>query len=178
MSNDIWASVAADMKLRSLIQGVAVHASSLWDGFVLGREPDELFRIWGQGGLELHFQMADLAMTDARLCDALFTASDASFPGVYIYEVTEALGQMIAAHLVSTGDFPTEQEWQTALGELALTFFERGHFSDEEMAVLREVVARQLPHWQAASDENPLPANTALTPIPPPPAGEGHPARA
>jgi len=175
MSNDTWTVVAADVNLRSLAQEVAVHVSSLWDGFVLGRESDELFRIWGRGGIELHFEMASLAIADVRLCDALFTASDASFPGVYTYEVTEALGQMIAAHLVSTGDFPTEAEWQTALGELALSFFERGHFSDDEMAVLREVVARQLPHWQA-TDESPPP--TSNVHIPPPPAGGSHSATA
>jgi len=175
MSNDTWAAVTADVNLRSLVQEVAIHASSLWEGFVFQRNSEELFHIWGQGWIELYFQMADLAMADVRLCDALFTASDASFPGVYTYEVTEALGQMIAAHLVSTGDFPTEAEWQTALGELALTFFERGHFSDDEMAVLRAVVARQLPHWQA-TDESPPPTSSAH--IPPPPAGGGHSARA
>jgi len=178
MKNNIELSYSKERKLQTWAQGLAVHASALWDGFVFGRESDDLFRIWGQGGIELHFQMAELAITDVRLCDALFTASDSSFPGVYIYEVTEALGQIVAAHLVSTGDFPTEQEWQTALGELALSFFERGHFSDDEVATLRKVVARQLAYWQAASNENPSPPSTVHIPISPPPAGGSHSARA
>lgn len=176
MKNNIEPSYSNERKLQTWAQGLAVHASALWDGFVFGRESDDLFRIWGQGGVELHFQMAELAIADVRLCDALFTASDSSFPGVYVYEVTEALGQMVAAHLVSTGDFPTEAEWQTALGELALSFFERGHFSDDEVATLRKVVTRQLAYWQSASDENPPPTNTVH--IPPPPAGSNHPATA
>lgn len=170
MSNDVWFRVSSDLNLRALAQEIAVHASSLWDGFVFQRNPDDLFQIWGQGGIELHFRMADLAMADARLCDALFMASDSSFPGVYSYEVTEALGQMVASHLVSTGDFPTKPEWQTALGELALAFFERGQFSTQEMAVLRDVVARQLPHWQSLPTDNPT-SNAPFIPIKPPPAG-------
>lgn len=137
---------------------VAVHASSLWDGFIFQRDSDELFRIWDQGGIELHFKMAELAIVDAALCDALFLAADSSFPGVYNYEVTEALGQMVAAHLVSTGSFPTEAEWQNTLAELALTFFEQGDFSPQDMARLRQVVAQWLPLWRGHPPDPPSPS--------------------
>lgn len=157
--------------LRAQVQEVAVHASSLWDGFVFQRDSDELFRIWGQGGIELHCRMAELAMRDVQLGEALFQAVDASFPGVYTYEVTEALGQMVAGHLVSTGNFPTEPEWQTTLGELALEFFEHGSLSQDEMSGLREVVARQLPHWQSGPSPNPFDAPPHHIPIKPPPDG-------
>lgn len=159
--------------LRAQVQDVAVHASSLWDGFVFQRDSDELFQIWGQGGIELHFKMAELAMEDAQLCEALFQAADASFPGVYTYEVTEALGQMVAGHLVSTGDFPTELEWQTTLGDLALEFFEHGSFSHEQMNELRAVVARQLPHWQPGPPDTPSSFPSLIIPIHRPP-DRGH----
>lgn len=157
------------------VQGldVAVHASSLWDGLVFQRDSDALFRIWDRGGIELHDQMAELAMTDARLCEALYQATDSRFPGVYNDEVTEALGQMVAGHLVSTGEFPTEAEWQTTLGELALSFFAQGTFRPEEMEALREVVARLLPHWQAGPPESTSDPSTPHLPFKPPHNG-GH----
>lgn len=158
---------------RSQALDVAVHASSLWDGLIFQRDSDEIFRIWDQGGIELHFRMADIAMTDAQLCEALYEASDSNFPGVYTYEVTEALGQMIAAHLVSTGEFPTEAEWQTALGELALTFFEQGNFSSPEMDNLRQVVAQVLPRWSAIPPGSPPQDLFPYPPTKPPPLG-GH----
>lgn len=148
---------------------VAIHASSLWDGFVFRRDSDELFRIWDQGGMELHFKMAELAIADAALCDALFLAADAGFPGVYTYEVTEALGQLIAGHLVSTGVFPSDAQWQNALAELALEFFRQGPFTPQEIERLRQVIAQQLPLWQASVEE--VQTNTASPPVlslPPP----------
>ena len=170
MNNELWTAYPASQNLRAFALEVAVHASSLWDGFVFQRNSDDLFQVWGNGGIELHFRMAELAIADAKLDDALFAASDSSFPGMYTYEVTEALGQMVASHLVSTGGFPTEQEWQTALGELALGFFERGRFSVQEMTALREVVAQQLPPCQSSLADSPT-GYASFIPIKPPPVG-------
>lgn len=137
---------------------VAVHASSLWDGFVFQRESDALFRIWDRGGIELHFKMAELAIVDAALCDALYQAVDSSFPGVYNYKVTEALGQMVAGHLVSTGNFPTEAEWQHTLAELALAFFEQGNFNPQDMVILHQVIVQWLPLWRGHPPNPPSPS--------------------
>jgi hypothetical protein len=161
--------MGADFRTRSREQwvqalDVAVHASSLWDGFVFQRDSDALFRIWDQGGIELHFKMAELAIVDAALCAALFLAADSSFPGVYNYEVTEALGQMVAGHLVSTGAFPTEAEWQNTLAELALSFFEQGNFSSQEVDRLRQVVIQWLPLWQGKPPDSPDPPNSLVPP--------------
>ena len=40
------------------LREVAIHASSLWDGFVFRRDSNDLFQLWGMGGIELHTQMA------------------------------------------------------------------------------------------------------------------------
>lgn len=128
-----------------LLQQVAMHASSLWEGFVHGRDSDDLFHAWGAGGVELHDRMADLAILDAQLCNALYHVCEAGFPGVYLYEVTEELGEAIALHLLSTGQFPTDAEWQCALGELALAFFRQG--DPQTLPVLGEVLKQYLPDW-------------------------------
>lgn len=128
-----------------LLQQTAIHASSLWDGFVFRRNSDELFQIWGAGGIELHDRMAELAVLDMRLCEALYQACDTGFPGVYTYEVTEALGDAIALHLLSTGQFPTDAEWQCALGELALAFFKHGE--PDTLPAIQTVLGQFLPEW-------------------------------
>lgn len=129
-----------------LLQQVAMHASALWDGFTHGRNSDALFQVWGAGGIELHDRMAELAVIDAQLCEALYQACDTGFPGVYTYEVTEALGDAIALHLLSTGQFPTDAEWQCALGELALSFFKQG--KPEALPAIQTVLCRFLPEWK------------------------------
>ena len=128
-----------------LLQQAAIHASSLWEGFIFRRDSDDLFRCWGAGGIELHDRMAELAVLDMQLCEALYQASAGGFPGVYTYEVTEALGNAIAMHLLSTGQFPTEAEWQCALGELALAFFKRA--DPEGLPEIHVVLRRFLPDW-------------------------------
>ena len=67
MKNNIELSYSKERKLQTWAQGLAVHASALWDGFVFGRESDDLFRIWGQGGVELHFDVEKGAISRARL---------------------------------------------------------------------------------------------------------------
>lgn len=129
-----------------LLQQTAIHASSLWDGFVFRRNSDELFQIWGAGGIELHDRMAELAVIDAQLCEALYQACDSGFPGVYTYEVTEALGNAIALHLLSTAQFPTTTEWQCALGELALSFFKQGE--PNSSPAIQAVLGQFLPEWK------------------------------
>lgn len=97
----------ANLEVRALMQEVAVHASSIWDGLVA-----VIRTIYLQYGgkvassciskcLNLPLWMPGFAMRFSR---HLIQLSQ-----VYSYEVTEALGQMVAGHLVSTGDFPTEQ---------------------------------------------------------------------
>ncbi|SFN45376.1 hypothetical protein SAMN05660284_01531 [Formivibrio citricus] len=127
------------------LQQAAIHASSLWDGFTHRRNSDDLFHCWGMGGIELHDRMAELAVLDMQLCEALYQVCACGFPGVYTYEVTEALGDAIALHLLSTGQFPTDTEWQCALGELALEFFQRG--DPEDLPEIRAVLRRFLPDW-------------------------------
>lgn len=132
------------------LRDVAIHASSLWDGFVFRRDSDDLFHIWGMGGIELHTQMAELAMLDAQLCNALYTAAESGFPGVYTYEVTEELGNAVALHLISTGSFPTDSEWQHTLGELAYEFFARG--AVEDLPAVGAVLHQYLPGWRTETE--------------------------
>lgn len=126
-------------------QAIAVHASSLWDGFVYRHSVEDLYRYWGAGGIELHHRMAEVAVIDAQLCEALYQASKANFPGVYTYEITESLGEAIAQHLTSTSEFPTDIEWQCALGELAMEFFCRR--DTQVVESIRPVIAQFLPGW-------------------------------
>lgn len=133
------------------VQAIAVHASSLWDGFVYRHNVEDLYRYWGAGGIELHHRMAELAVMDAQLCDALYQANETGFPGVYTYEVTESLGEAIAQHLTSTGEFPTDTEWQCALGELALEFFCNRDALAE--ANIRPIIAQFLPGWIGTSQQ-------------------------
>lgn len=136
--------------LQTDLRDVSIHASSLWDGFVFRRDSDDLFHIWGMGGIELHAQMAELAMLDVQLCDALYVTTESGFPGVYAYEVTEELGNAVALHLISTGSFPTDSEWQHTLGELAYAFFAQG--AVEDLPAVCVVLHQYLPGWRVEAE--------------------------
>ena len=136
--------------LQTDLRDVAIHASSLWEGFVFRRDSDDLFHIWGAGGIELHAHMAELAMLDAQLCNALYATTESGFPGVYAYEVTEALGNAVALHLISTGQFPTDSEWQYTLGELAYGFFSQG--AVEDLLAVGAVLHLYLPGWRVDAE--------------------------
>lgn len=143
---DLVHAALADM------QTVAVHASSLWDGFVYRHSVEDLYRYWGAGGIELHHRMAELAVIDAQLCEALYQASETGFPGVYTYEVTESLGDAIAQHLTSTGEFPTDAEWQCALGELVMEYFSSRDPHAQES--IRSILPQFLPCWIPPSSQH------------------------
>jgi len=151
--------------LQADLRDAAIHASSLWDGFVFRRDSDDLFHLWGAGGIELHTQMAELAMLDAQLCDALYALTESGFPGVYTYEVTEELGNAVALHLISTGNFPTDPEWQHTLGELAYAFFAQG--AVEDLPAVSAVLHQYLPCWRAET-EPVIPTSTLDQPPHPP----------
>lgn len=154
------------------LRDVAIHASSLWDGFVSRRDSDDLFHIWGMGGIELHTQMAELAMLDAQLCNALYAMTESGFPSVYTYEVTEELGNAVALHLISTGNFPTDPEWQHTLGELAYDFFAQG--AVEDLPAVSAVLHQSLPGWRMEV-EPVIPSFTLDRPPNPPPSPTAQP---
>lgn len=102
---------------------IAVHASSLWDGMVYGRNFDDILKKWDQGCYELHCALGEIAIKDAELCDALYEACGKDFPGMYTYEVTEELGSVIGSHILQGGYIPSTTNLEHVLRNLVESFY-------------------------------------------------------
>lgn len=122
--------------------GPLVHASSLWAGMAYEHDEDKILEAWGQGCVELHYALAEIAFADFRLCERLYGARPAGeWPGVYLYQVTEPLGAWMGAHIIKHGDLPLPAVWQTKLRELVLDFFPSGTRGAVEKVLDTEEVA-------------------------------------
>lgn len=119
-----------------------VHASSLWSGLVRNFREDQILEAWDQGCLELHYAMAYVAEVDADLCDKLFEKVGKDFPGLWTYEVTEELGAIIAAFILSNEDLPSRERVKSVHTQLILDFFPEHH----KEAVLDFLNSRD--HWE------------------------------
>jgi hypothetical protein len=70
--------------------------------------------IWGAGCLELHAELVQYAPMVAALADTLYDQLDQGAPGVWHYEVTEALGSAIAEWIVLHDGLPPSLDWVKA----------------------------------------------------------------
>ena len=102
---------------------IAIHASSLWDGMVYGRNFDDILKKWDQGCYELHCALVEIAIKDAELCDALYEACGKDFPGMYTYVVTEELGSVIGDSLLDSGEVPCAKVIERHLRSLVESFY-------------------------------------------------------
>jgi hypothetical protein len=73
-----------------------------------------LLSVWGQGCLELHATVTQYAPLVAQLADDLFTELAQDFPGVWDYEVTEALGRAMAAWIAEHPEQTPPPAWVKA----------------------------------------------------------------
>ena len=125
------------------IRDSAAHASSLWAGMVFPNREEAILEAWGQGCLELHYAMADIAISDAELRDTLYDSLSNGFPGVYMYEVTEELGAFVGRHICAHGDLPPAALLQAEQRRLCLELFTYG--APEDRARVVELLQQHLP---------------------------------
>ena len=122
------------------LYGALATASSLWAGMVYVHGERGILAAWNCGCMELHYEMARVAKQDFELCGALFDAAPKDWPGAYLYEVTEVLGDWIGKYLLDNERLPDAAALQAKHRELALAFF-----PDECHALITPVLDKHLP---------------------------------
>lgn len=108
------------------VYGAMATASSLWAGMVYVHGERDVLAAWDCGCVELHYEMAYIAKRDYELCAALFDACPKEWPGMYLYEVTEVLGDWIGKYIIDSERLPDAGALQTKHRELVLAFFPAG----------------------------------------------------
>lgn len=104
-------------------------------------EPVTLLSVWGRGDWELQAELAQYAPQVVQLETELWALLDSGFPGVWHYEVVEALGWAIADWIVChDGEAPSRAWVVTTLVQLAGQFFSRAPPAD--WPALRAVLLR------------------------------------
>lgn len=107
-------------------------------------EAATLLSVWGLGARQLHAEVAQYALLVAELEALLWSELDKGFPGVWHYEVVEALGWSITEWIVRHDGVPPNREWVThTLLQLAGKFFSRA--PRENKPALRRVLKRYAP---------------------------------
>ncbi|MEQ6292241.1 hypothetical protein ACFPAG_16675 [Vogesella sp. GCM10023246] len=107
-----------------------------------------LLSVWGQGARELHAELAQYAPLVVQLEAELWAVLDDGFPGVWHYEVVEALGWAITDWIVTHDGTPPDRAWvTTSLVTLAGRFFRRA--PQPTWPALRAVLLRYSPNLPA-----------------------------
>ena len=98
-----------------------------------------LLVIWGAGCLELHAELVQYAPMVAALADTLYDQLDQAAPGVWHYEVTEALGSAIAEWIMlHDGQAPSLDWVKACLVRLACEFMLRGQ--PQQWPAIRQIL--------------------------------------
>ncbi|BAK77596.1 hypothetical protein NH8B_2803 [Pseudogulbenkiania sp. NH8B] len=98
-----------------------------------------LLVIWGQGCLELHAELVQYAPMVAALVDTLYDQLDQAAPGIWHYEVTEALGGAIAEWIALHDGWAPSLDWvKTCLVRLAGEFMLRGQ--PQQWPTIRQIL--------------------------------------
>ncbi len=111
-------------------------------------QPVTLLSYWGRGAWELQAELAQYAPQVVQLETELWAVLQEGFPGMWHYEVVEALGWAIADWTVHHGGEAPSQVWViTTLLQLAGQFFFRAPPAD--WPALRAVLMRYTPNLPA-----------------------------
>ena len=104
-----------------------------------------LLSLWGRGAWELHAELAQYARLVVQLEAELWAVLQEGFPGMWHYEVVEALGWAIADWIVQhDGEAPSRAWVIMTLAQLAGEFFSRAPPAD--WPALRVVLMRYTPN--------------------------------
>lgn len=104
-------------------------------------QPVTLLSLWGRGAWELQAELVQYAPLVLQLEAELWAVLDSGFPGMWHYEVVEALGWAIADWIVQhDGEAPSRAWVVMTLAQLAGQFFMRAPTAD--WAALRAVLLR------------------------------------
>lgn len=113
------------------MQNTAVTASFMTIGMMEtghGRGIDDIYRVWNQGGIELHCQLCQYAELSERIVVVITTYIELDFPGVYDYEVSEPFGTWFAEHIFANkGRAPDSEVAKAKLLADACQFFSQSH---------------------------------------------------
>lgn len=100
-----------------------------------------LLSLWGRGAWELQAELAQHARLLVQLHTELSAVLEKGFPGMWHYEVVEALGWAFANWIIQHDGAPPSREWVSmTLLQLAGTFFSRAQ--QEDWPALRAVLLR------------------------------------
>ncbi|TIC79546.1 hypothetical protein [Crenobacter intestini] len=117
---------------------VAVQASFLTAGMLVGIQPDALYQRWAQGALELHDALCRYAEPLYRVNAAL--SARYAFPGVFEYEVSEALGAWFGCMVEAEGEAPSADRVLQQLAELTIRFMAGGGHGQQALALVSELL--------------------------------------
>lgn len=129
------------------MKNIAVTASFMAVGMSDNDEVryNKLLDAWGNGCLELHYELSEYAVLSEKIVDFLVEECCCEFPGVYDYEVSEPFGEWFGDCVLAYKDVPNKNEATSILVYLACKFFAQGDSitTDQLAAKVRELISNE-----------------------------------
>lgn len=129
------------------MKNIAVTASFMAIGMSRNDEAryNKLLEAWGNGCLELHYELSEYAVLSEKIVDFLVEECCCEFPGVYDYEVSEPFGEWFGDYVLVYKDVPGNSEAVPILIHLACKFFAQGGGmpADQLAAKVHELISNE-----------------------------------